>query len=110
MAHGAAFLRGMQRNARQTSNQRRKVKLREQGTCTFCGTAEALAGLTTCASCHSYQRGYNAGRRAVLKSLRVCQDCGKNPIRPTESKPDHPVLCSACTKDRTHRWRRAHLL
>ena len=51
----------------------------------------------------SYIARYMKERAALLKSLGVCRDCGKNPCKRTS------VLCRQCTNNRiTSARRRKH--
>ena len=58
------------------TDKERYQDLKERGICVYCKTAPAEDGKTTCRICREKQRKQTAEKRAALRELGICTECG----------------------------------
>lgn len=64
--------------------------LKDRGICVYCKTAPAEDGKTTCRICREKQRKQTAEKRAALRELGFCTDCGSRRVYGNEK------ICPEC--------------
>ena len=85
--------------ADQATHRRLRDQRRADGVCPSCGLAPPVPGGQQCADCRAANAQQMRRRRAALKAMGRCQDCGKK-------KFTHHVACGACSKVRRDRQAR----
>jgi hypothetical protein len=72
------------------TDKERYQDLKNRGICVYCKTAPAEDGKTTCRICREKQRKQTSEKRAALKKLGFCTECGQNRIFESER------ICPEC--------------
>ena len=80
---------------RATHRRIREERLAE-GLCPTCGTARAAPGWKQCDDCRAANAEYQRRRRAAMKAMGKCQDCGSR-------KFSHHIMCASCARARRDR-------
>ena len=88
-----------QRAARAKEDSARYRARASDGLCPTCGLARPVPGGKQCADCRAANAEQMRRRRAALKAMGRCQDCGKR-------KYSHHIMCGACSKARRERQAR----
>lgn len=73
------------------TNKERYQDLKDRGICVYCKTAPAEDGKTTCRICREKQRKQTAEKRAALRELRICTECGSRRVYGDEK------ICPECS-------------
>lgn len=72
------------------TDKERYQDLKDRGICVYCRTALAEDGKTTCRICREKQRKQTSEKRAALRKLRICTECGSRRVYGDEK------ICPEC--------------
>lgn len=72
------------------TDKERYQDLKDRGICVYCKTAPAEDGKTTCRVCREKQRKQTAEKRAALRKLGICTECGSRRVYGDEK------ICPEC--------------
>ena len=73
------------------TDKERYQDLKDRGICVYCKTAPAEDGKTTCRVCREKYRKQTAEKRAVLRELGICTECGSRRVYGDEK------ICLECS-------------
>lgn len=72
------------------TDKERYKDLKDRGICVYCKTAPAEDGKTTCRVCREKQRKQTAEKRAALRKMGICTECGSRRVYGDEK------ICPEC--------------
>ena len=73
------------------TDKERYQDLKDRGICVYCKTVPAQDGKTSCRICREKQRRQTEEKRAALRKMRICTECGSRRVYGDEK------ICPECS-------------